>query len=507
MEIVTVSWSTPTVGLGLVFLYFTINVIYNLFLHPLARVPGPQLWAATRLRFIRSLVTGDLNRDVQKLHEKYGEVVRTAPDEVSFSSEEALHDMFNGRTGAKQFPRDTIFWKAPPGQPENLVHTNDHAASVRMRSVAMPAFTERAVVTQEPKIQAYVDLLIRKLLEHTKEEPSGAVINIVEWMNWFAFDLIGELSLGVSFGCLVDTQNHPWVDMVFDYVKVMTFSIGTRYYPWVERLLLLLIPPSLKKQQVDHFRFTVDKLHQRVADKSDKAGQIDFVGPMIDEKTNPGYTKMSMAEIESSISNVILAGSETTGSTLSGLLNIMVQNPREIHKLENEIRGAFEKEDEMTLKSLANLPFLNSVLNEGMRLANPVPGGLLRVVPKGGATVCGYYLPEKTHVQVDFLSMAFSEKYFHRAREFLPDRWLPEDVRPTEFKNDHLNCQKPFGIGSRACIGKPFAMAEMRLLLARLVWKFDISMKPGKQVNWNELKTFFVVERVPTYIVVKPRTQ
>ena len=113
--------------------------------------------------------------------------------------------------------------------------------------------------------------------------------------------------------------------------------------------------------------------------------------PML--KKNPNFEKMSVPEIESTTAMLLLAGSETTGTTLCGTTNYLVQNPYELRKLEREIRNTFQMDSDITLRALQNLPFLNAVIWEGLRLCNPVAGGILRIVPKGGDTVCGYFLP------------------------------------------------------------------------------------------------------------------
>ena len=197
-------------------------MVYNLFFHPLARVPGPLWWRATRLGFIRSLVSGNLVHDVRKFHERYGDVVRTAPNEVSFAQEDAWHDAFASQRGRKPLPRNPTFFKAPPGQPDNLITTVDANANARMRQVVMPALTERALVKQEPTVQGYADLLVVRLMERataTENAKEAVVINVVDWFNWFAFDLVGDLALGESFGCLRDTRHHPWVTMIFNSLK------------------------------------------------------------------------------------------------------------------------------------------------------------------------------------------------------------------------------------------------------------------------------------------------
>ena len=111
----------------------------------------------------------------------------------------------------------------------------------------------------------------------------------------------------------------------------------------------------------------------------------------------------------------------------------------------------------------------------------------------------------QTHVTVSPTALSRSEANFHRAEKFLPDRFLPEGLRPAEFENDKRSTQKPFLLGSRFCPGRLVAWAEMRLILARLVWNFDLSMAPGKQINWMELKMYIIVQKEPIRVRIRPR--
>ena len=67
---------------------------------------------------------------------------------------------------------------------------------------------------------------------------------------------------------------------------------------------------------------------------------------------------------------------------------------------------------------------------------------------------------------------------------------------PSPFANDHRHAVQPFSVGPRSCMGKHWAEAEMRLILARLVWAFDIE-ETGKSPKWDELRTFILVEKKP----------
>jgi cytochrome P450 len=89
----------------------------------------------------------------------------------------------------------------------------------------------------------------------------------------------------------------------------------------------------------------------------------------------------------------IVAGSETTANALSGMLARLVYNPDKYDKLCAEIRGAFQREEDLTYERLSQLEYLNAVIEEGLRIHPPVPTGLLRTVPKNGDTVDGHWVP------------------------------------------------------------------------------------------------------------------
>ena len=99
------------VALGLLVLFWcAARCIYNLYFHPLSGLPGPRLWAASRLPFIYHLLRGTLVKRERMLHEKYGGAIRVAPDEVSFATEEAWNDIYARRVGHKRPPRDSTLF-------------------------------------------------------------------------------------------------------------------------------------------------------------------------------------------------------------------------------------------------------------------------------------------------------------------------------------------------------------------------------------------------------------
>lgn len=105
---ITGSYSLAAASLGVaaaLLLFITVtSLIYNLYFHPLSKFPGPFLARTSRAFFIRSTWNGTLHFDVKELHDRYGSVVRIAPDELSFIDPAAWKDIYGHGTKGRQPP-------------------------------------------------------------------------------------------------------------------------------------------------------------------------------------------------------------------------------------------------------------------------------------------------------------------------------------------------------------------------------------------------------------------
>ncbi|PCH02610.1 Cytochrome P450, E-class, group I [Penicillium occitanis (nom. inval.)] len=465
-------------------MYMLITVIYNLYLHPLAHTPGPRGWSATRLRFIWSLLRGTIVHDFDQLHRRYGPLVRTAPDEISIADGHGWIDIYSANP---QFLKDPTWWKSQPGHPDSLLSAIDPDKHANIRRALAPGFTPRALKAQEHLVQRYVNLLVQRLREQVVENGNLLEIDIAPWFNYTTFDIFGELGFGESFDCLQHSRYHPWIALLFNSVKAASIVAATRFYPWLESLLMKCIPQSLRKMQMDHYNQIVDKVQRRL---SWELQQPDLMSHVIDDN---GKTALPLGELNATFMILTTAGSETTATVLTGTLNYLAQNPDKLATLVEEVRGAFKSELDVSMDAVRNLQYLNAVINEGLRLCPPVPWMLPRLVPPGGRTVCGVWLPGGPY------SLYRNAQKFHLATTFIPERWLPAASRDPDslFFQDERSAVQPFSTGPRSCMGIHIAWAEMRLILAKLLLVFDFEAVQGKELRWEGLRTFLLVEKRP----------
>ena len=130
----------------------------------------------------------------------------------------------------------------------------------RHRRLLSHAFSDKALREQEPLIKNYVDLLMARLHQNAEQ---GAQ-DMVSWFNFTAFDIIGDLTMGESFGCLQDSKYHPWVSFLFKHFKFSAFLTEARAFPPLSTILSWLIPKELVQSRMKHTAFTRAKIEKRM---------------------------------------------------------------------------------------------------------------------------------------------------------------------------------------------------------------------------------------------------
>ncbi|KAH8808674.1 toxin biosynthesis cytochrome P450 monooxygenase [Xylogone sp. PMI_703] len=464
---------------------------YNVYFHPLSSYPGPFWSCATHIPRVRALLTGKLSYYVLNLHEKYGDVVRIGPNELSYNNAEAWKDIYGHRGGQGQLPKDPYFYTSPPGGVHSII-TADAVNHTRIRKLISYAFSEKALREQEPLMRIYIDLLIQRLRESSGGGKTE--LDIVDWYNWTTFDIISDLMFGESFDCLADRNYHPWVSILFSSIKAATIFSTASLFPGAAKLMLALAPKKLIETRDYHMQMIIDKTQKRLDRVTDRADFMSYIVKYNDERG------MTVPEIQSSANAIIIAGSETTATLLSGTTYYLLKNPETMKKLVDEIRGSFSSEKQITLTTAGNLKYLLAVLEEGMRMYPPVPVGLPRKIPAGGAVINNRWVPPKTLVSVNQYATYHTSKNFVEPNSFNPERFL-DDPR---FASDNKDSLQPFSVGPRNCIGQSLAYAEMRLILARILWNFDLHLTPGTE-NWENQEMYILWQKGPLKVTITER--
>ncbi|KAF2666106.1 averantin oxidoreductase [Microthyrium microscopicum] len=481
--------SLAVVVAGIVILQQVGTLIYRVFFHPLAKYPGPFLNSISALPAALSLLRGRFPFDNKIHHEKYGPVFRLSPNELVFSSAQATQDIYGFRPGHQNMKKSPLHTgPVKVGSTTTLQYVDSDADHARQRKALSHSFSQHALMEQEPIVKDYMDKVIFNL---RRLATSQETFNICDWFNYFTFDTMGDLAFGEPFGCLDNGTYQEWVHMLFYAVQDGARIQATRRIAGVNTVLqraLQFCIKDLGKGGAYHVEHTRRKVLARL-ERGQETKHRDFIWYIL--RQNEKY-ELKTDEIIANSGLFITAGSETTASALAGLIARLVWNPSCYQKLVTEIREAFPTEDSITFKALNGMTYLNACIEEILRVHPPVPAGPPRAVPPGGDTVDGIWVPGGTTVSVGQWSSCHDPANFKRPDEFLPERWID-----AEFDSDNKKAVQPFSVGPRNCIGRNLAYMEMRVMIARLFWNFDVLSVDGAPL-WNPkgdlmYKTAFMV--------------
>ncbi|KAK6064947.1 tubulin alpha chain [Seiridium cupressi] len=188
------------------------------------------------------------------------------------------------------------------GQLEMENRSREHG---KLRRTLAHGFSEKALRDQQPLIKKYADLFVQRLHEKCADE--SAALNITAWYNFTTFDVIGVLAFGESFGCLANSQDHSWVSKILSIACVGTIIQSLAQYPTIKALIDAFVPFA----------------------------ERNLVEPMLKRADERGIT---MEKLQANSSLLIIAGSETTATQLSGVTYFLMTNPDAMKKVTDEIR-------------------------------------------------------------------------------------------------------------------------------------------------------------------------
>ncbi|KAI8716802.1 hypothetical protein NCS52_00974600 [Fusarium sp. LHS14.1] len=440
-------------------------VIYRLFFHPLAKYPGPKLAACTELWFVRSWTGGYRPFVMRQVHEKYGDVVRVASNELSFRSSTAHKDICSqAPKGKAPFLKSKVFYNVGPSiKHPDIVFTRDPEDHRVQRKALSHAFNSKGLREAKDTIQEHTRLFVEQISKNAGPGTKG--VDVTSVYNWLTFDVIGVLTFGESFESVSSWQSSVWVTLLLNMAKHMTFLPAAERLSIPSFALGAVMPSDVSKNAAYHDKLTEEKISKRI-------GLI---------KSNDQQAKLLM-----------LAGSEMTATFLAMVTYLLLKNPVSMQKLQNEVRSAFSSAGEITGDSTNNLSYLQAVVEEGLRMLPPSPIGLPRVCP--GATIDGHFVPVGTDVSVDAYVLGHDNRYFPEPDEFRPERWIGDDT------GNEKDASRPFSFGPRACLGINLAYLEARIVVAHMVYAYDWELV-NKNLDWfKEVRLWTLWEKPELYV-------
>lgn len=248
---------------------------------------------------------------------------------------------------------------------------------------------------------------------------------------------------------------------------------------------------------------------------------------MIEDFNNNAQNKQAaLSLLQADTRLIIVAGSDTTASTLSNIFFHLAAHKDIQQKLRKEVEFLCGSDKKNTTHlNLKDATLLNGCIWEALRLNPPVPSGVYRKTPTEGVHIGETFIPGDTVIQMpqyvmghgkslSLVSPVFifppgtdldrstDESIYPQASSFLPERW---STRPDLVKDK--DAFQPFSLGPYNCIGKNVAYTELRTLTAQMVMKFNIALAPGEDGSklMSESNDHFTLGLPPCELVFNKR--
>ncbi|KAB2574650.1 Isotrichodermin C-15 hydroxylase [Lasiodiplodia theobromae] len=486
-------------------------LVYRGFFHRLRRFPGPWQAKFTKLYAVwLSARKVQWHLEMKRMHEEYGDVVRTGPRELSITRAEAIAPLAACR-------KSTLY---------ALSHWNDDRLGlIETRSIRDhrlrrkpwdTALNSKALAKYDPSLQSTIGLFLDAI--STASEAGQKPINVTDWVAYLAYDLMGMIGFGRDFGQLRGGGVEHWAVKA---LRAQQLFIGVlKPIPWLLNFLAAI--PGADGPVQPFVKYCAGLVAEKreaiaAADKSAALSQPSDICTYIlqaYEAKSPNAPR-TQAALDEDGRLIVIAGADTTSNTLINALYYLSRQPHLWRALQSALTPLFPGGPDTfsyahLAANLAQAPLLDAIINETMRLKPATPGGNPRVTPPEGLTIVledddegadeggagagaaarkprELHIPGSTDVYMSPYVLHRSPRYFVEPDAFVPERWIADRARggrpelikkPGRIDNNGVSdggpAFFPFQVGQFACAGKALAMWEMRSVLARMALRFDL---------------------------------
>lgn len=375
-----------------------------------------------------------------------------------------------------------------------LFNVRDRAEHTRKRKIVSHVFSAKSIVQFEQYIHANLELFLQKwtkLAREAKQNPKSggyASLDALNWFNYLAFDIIGDLAFGSPFGMLEREKDFAEIRespdappksapaiQVLNRRGEVSGTLGC--YPQLKPYAKYLPDPFFSQgiQAVQNLAgIAIARVKDRLDNPSDR---VDLLARLMQGKDAKGEP-LEREELTAEALTQLIAGSDTTSNTSCAILYYVVRTPGVLDKLQKELDAAnIPMGTVPSYDAVKDLPYVGAVISETMRIHSTSSLGLPRLVPGQSlenpnpkpVEILGYSFPPGTSLSVPAYTIHHSKEIWGQdADDFAPERW--EEGRLTARQKEAFI---PFSYGPRACVGRNVAEMELKCIIGTVFKNFD----------------------------------
>lgn len=477
-------------------------------------VPGPFLAKFTDLWRLLVVWRRDSHDTYLRLHKQYGDLLRIGPNCVSICKPDVISTIYGIQKGYIKSDFYAVWQNMISGKRSpSLVFTTDEQAHATLRRPVAGAFALSTLVEFEPLIDSTTAVFLTRL--DGLFASTGKVCDLGTWLQWFAFDVIGELTFSKRLGFLERAED----------VEGITASVAANFdrcsvlgqMPWLD--LVTFKNPIYQRFFAKPVSSPIVAFGQRRVEERQKGEDVEgetelnVPDPVLRKKVLHG-TMLSKPDFLSRFLTLhedqpdvvtdrqvlvylfanINAGSDTIGSTLRAVFYYLLKNMQSLEELLMELEKAQEagklSTPLPTWPECQALPYLNAVVKEALRLNPALALPFERIVPSQGLQISrDVFLPPGTIVGINPWVLHRHKRIFGEdAESWNPKRWLDKDSERVKYMEHHL---LSFGAGKRTCLGRNIAMLELLKVVPALLLRYEMKLAtPDKE--WKLINSWAV---------------
>lgn len=467
------------------------SLTYNAYFHPLRKYPGPfgarasPWWKVYIELWKKESMTDVLTR----LHKRYGDVVRIAPNELHFANHKAYFDIY---APVVRWDKERVLYHSMGVDSTSFGYLRYPEAKQR-KDVLQPLFSKRAVSGIQDLIRRKLNDYCDRLAQNNAAEESS---NMYLGLRCLTVDTISAFCFGRSLNALSAPRFEAPIVIAMDYANPEFLPF--KHLP-LYRSLIWALPPSIAAKFLpDTSSFAqISNLTREQVDAAteDPSSLQKYPHPtiyhrLLDPTAQDGHPIPSKELLLEEAKNLIFAGTDTTGNALYVGVWHLMNSPALQTRLRTALRSVWPSLNEPpSYESLAAIPLLGAVIKESLRLSIGVASPLSRVVPPQGATIGGHAVPGGTTVGTSAIFVHYNGDIFRNPHRFDPDRWLADTDNDS---NDNSTTAKElerylvsFSRGPRSCLGINLAYCELYMSFATLVRRFEMTLDQEVQGRLN----------------------
>ncbi|KAK7907115.1 hypothetical protein WMY93_015727 [Mugilogobius chulae] len=356
-----------------------------------------------------------------------------------------------------------------------LVTVVDHDLWYKHRRIMDPAFSSLYLRGLMGTFNERAEILMERLSEEAQNQTEVPMLHM---MNCVTMGVIAKVAFGVELDLLNNSSPFPKaIELSLLGMTYLSRDIFFEYKPW-NRAFIKEVKEACRLLRTTGAQWINDR--KRAMQNGENVPK-DILTQII--KSAGEEENMSKEDEEIMLDNFstfFIAGQDTTAYLLAFCIMELGRHPETLEKLRQEIDEVIGMKRDISYDDLGNLTYLTQVLKETLRLYPSAPG-TSRDIPFD-MKINGLHIPAGASAMCLSFVSSRMEKFFKDPLKFDPDRFHPDAPKP-------YYCYYPFALGPRCCLGMNFAQMEAKVVMAKLLQRFDFTLVPGQSFDLRDTGT------------------